>query len=293
MFASFRFRRGAAAAALVFLLGCAAGLLLQQGFRRAAPASAAVQEEGVSLPAVMYHGLLRDKSLQNEYVIDPALFESDLCWLRANGYTPVHITDLLAYADGEGTLPEKPILLTFDDGYYNNYLYAYPLARQYNMKIVIAPIGYYSDLYSETGEERAPYTHLTWDRMREMRASGLVEFQNHSYNLHALTDGRTGSARCEGEGDDAYCALLSSDLTAMQEKLREELGEPASCFVYPFGAVGSGEEEIVQGLGFRCTLTCEDRINWITRKGGFLSLGRRLRPPDCSSAAFFADLLGS
>ena len=151
MFASFRFRRGAAAAALVFLLGCAAGLLLQRGFHRAAPASAAVQEEGVSLPAVMYHGLLRDKSLQNEYVIDQALFESDLCWLRANGYTPVHITDLLAYADGEGTLPEKPILLTFDDGYYNNYLYAYPLARQYNIKIVIAPIGYYSDLYSETG----------------------------------------------------------------------------------------------------------------------------------------------
>ena len=86
--------------------------------------------------------------------------------------------------------------------------------------------------------------------MREMRDSGLVEFQNHSYNLHALKNGRTGSAPLRGEGDDAYCALLSSDLTAMQEKLRAELGEPASCFVYPFGAVGSGEAEMCRAWDF-------------------------------------------
>ena len=247
----------------------------------------------IDLPVLMYHGVNSRESRAGDYVITPEALRQDLVWLKKNGYHTVVIQDLLDYVDHGTPLPEKPVMITFDDGYYNNYLNVFPLLEELEMKAVISIIVGETDKYTESGEVSENYTHMTWEEINEMMESGLVEFQNHSYNLHALTDGRTGSARCEGEGDDAYCALLSSDLTAMQEKLREELGEPASCFVYPFGAVGSGEEEIVQGLGFRCTLTCEDRINWITRKGGFLSLGRRLRPPDCSSEAFFADLLGS
>ena len=234
----------------------------------------------------------------------PVRFREDNGWLVRFYYYErrISVEVFHAVSDGGGALVFFKTLLTVylrEMGYTVSNtcgildVDAPPRLEELEMKAVISIIVGETDKYTESGEVSENYTHMTWDEINEMMESGLVEFQNHSYNLHALTDGRTGSARCEGEGDDAYCALLSSDLTAMQEKLREELGEPASCFVYPFGAVGSGEEEIVQGLGFRCTLTCEDRINWITRKGGFLSLGRRLRPPDCSSEAFFADLLGS
>ena len=290
MFASLRVKGWILAAAAALALGCAAGVLIIRSAFAVRPASAA-PSQGIPLPAVMYHGLLRDPALQGTYVIDPALLESDLAYLQEKGYTPVHIADLLAYVDGKAELPEKPILLTFDDGYYNNYVYAYPLAQKYGMKIIISPIGCWSDAYSESGEERAPYTHLTWTRIREMRDSGLVEFQNHTYSLHEGKGERIGSSRKSGESDEDYAALLTADLGQMQEKMRLHLGKAADCFVYPFGAIGEGEEEIVKNLGFRCTMTCDSRISWITREPQSLfGIGRQLRPPDCSSEEFFSFL---
>ena len=288
MFASFRPKGWMLAAAAALALGCAVGALGRAALA-SAPASAAPRE-GIPLPAVMYHGLLRDPALQGTYVIDPTLLESDMAYLQSRGYTPVHIADLIGYTEG-GELPEKPILLTFDDGCYNNYVYAYPFAQKYGMKIVISPIGVWADSYSASGEENAAYSTLTWSRMREMQESGLVEFQNHTYDLHGETDGRLGSSRREGESDEEYAAVLSADLGKMQDRMREELGRPADCFVYPFGAIGEGEEALVRSLGFRCTLTCDSRISYITRDAASLfGIGRTLRPPDCTSEEFFSFL---
>ena len=85
-------------------------------------------EEAVEVPILMYHGILKDKKLQGKYVIGPDLLESDLCYLKEHGYTAVVMQDLIDYTNG-GDLPEKPIMITFDDGYYNNYLYAFPLMK--------------------------------------------------------------------------------------------------------------------------------------------------------------------
>ena len=89
--------------------------------------TAAATAQGVEVPIVMYHSVLKDESRHGQYVISPAELESDLKYLRDHGYTTILIEDLIAYTQG-GPLPEKPVLLTFDDGYYNNYLYAFPLA---------------------------------------------------------------------------------------------------------------------------------------------------------------------
>lgn len=105
MFASLRVKGWILAAAAALALGCAAGVLIRSAFA-VRPASAA-PSQGIPLPAVMYHGLLRDPALQGTYVIDPALLESDLAYLQEKGYTPVHIADLLAYVDGKAELPEN------------------------------------------------------------------------------------------------------------------------------------------------------------------------------------------
>ena len=79
--------------------------------------------DSVKLPVIMYHSLLKDEKLQNDYTVSPTLFENDLKYLTENGYTTVVVKDLTDYVYGKKSLPEKCIMLTFDDGYYNNYYY--------------------------------------------------------------------------------------------------------------------------------------------------------------------------
>ena len=84
------------------------------------------EDPGVRVPVIMYHAVMDDASRLGKYVISPEELESDFKWLSENGYTAILSEDLINYTENGAALPEKPILLTFDDGYYNNYLYAYP-----------------------------------------------------------------------------------------------------------------------------------------------------------------------
>ena len=154
------------------------------------------------------------------------------------------MSDLIAYTQGK-ELPEKPVLLTFDDGYYNNYLYAFELAKQYQCKFVISPIGYYADQYTDTPDENAYYSHATWEELQEMAESGLVEVQNHSYNLHKSDGSRLGVKKVSGETETQYESMLSQDLLTAQEKIEQHVGMRPTTFVYPFGAVSKGTPEIV------------------------------------------------
>lgn len=289
MYIAFKLKRALAVLAIV---GIAAAAVIIGAQYEDSFTAAADSQEGVRLPVIMYHGLLKDPKLQGKYVISPDLFEQDLQYLQANGYTAVGIEDLLKYVDGKDTLPEKPVLLTFDDGYYNNYHYAYPLAKQYKMKIVISPVGAYMDKAEEENDPHPTYSYITWKDMQEMAKSGFVEFQNHTYNLHASKGGRMGTKKVKGESQEDYEALLREDLGTMQKRMEEYLGQEPPCFTYPFGAVSEGEPAIIREMGFRCTLTCESRINVITKDPESLyDLGRYLRPPDLSSESFFQGIL--
>lgn len=249
--------------------------------------TAAATAAGADIPVVMYHSVLKDEAMHGRYVISPAELESDLRYLRDHGYTTILIQDLIAYTQGS-PLPEKPILLTFDDGYYNNYLYAFPLAQQYGSKFVISPIGKYSDLYTDTPDESAYYSHCTWPQLKEMASSGLVEVQNHSYDLHQSNGGRMGVKKLGSESDAQYKALLANDLQRAQAAITQGAGAQPTAFVYPFGAYSKGTPGIIRELGFQCTLCCEEKISRVTRDPGSLyGLGRFLRPSGISSQAFF------
>lgn len=261
--------------AVVLLLGCGA---LMAG---------AVSAEGVEVPVVMYHSVLKDESRHGDYVIAPAEFESDVRYLREHGYTTVLIKDLIQYTQGGG-LPEKPVLLTFDDGYYNNYLYAFPIAKQYGCKFVLSPIGKYAQLYTDTPDENAYYSHATWPQLREMAQSGLVEVQNHSYDLHSSTGGRLGVKQKAGESAEAYAQMLKGDLLQAQTAIEEQVGARPTAFVYPFGAVSKATPALVKEMGFLCTLSCEEKVSRVTRDPASLyGLGRFLRRSGVSTEAFF------
>ena len=292
MYKTIRIRKALAGAmAAVMAVAASGGLALGVIAAVQADAEAKV-EDRIDLPSIMYHGLLKEEKRQGQFIISPNLFEQDLRYLQENGYTTVVIADLIAYVQDGKPLPEKPVMLTFDDGYYNNYLYAFPLLKQYNCKMVLSPIGRYTDEYTQNKDTHANYAHCSWDAVREMMASGLVEFQNHSYNLHSIDSGRKGAKKKAVESLVDYRTLLVEDVMKMQTRMREETGYTPTAFVSPFGAVSSASLPILKELGFQATLICESHINAITRDPECLyGLGRYRRPAKTGSEAFFKKIL--
>lgn len=248
-------------------------------------------EEAVEVPIIMYHGVLKDSKYWGKYVVSPDLFESDLRYLTENGYTTIVVQDLIDYVETGAPLPEKPVMLTFDDGYYNNYLYAYPLLKQYNCRAVISVIGCYSEKFSQTEDFNPFYSHLSWDQIREMAESGLVEIQNHSYNLHKNST-HIGAKKIRGESNAAYAGRLSEDVGKLQTLLKEKTGIVPTAFTYPFGAISDASVEILRQAGFKATLSCEEKINRVTRDPDCLyRLNRFLRPSGKTSEDYFFKIL--
>ena len=224
------------------------------------PASANLTD-GVELPILMYHGITEDKV--SKYVISKKMFEEDLKYISQKGYNTVTADEVIAYVKGEGELPEKPVMLTFDDGYYNNYCYAYPLLKEYNTKAVISIIGKYTDMYTELEEENPAYSHITWTEVTEMMESGLVEFQNHSYDLHSLDKGRRGAGKKKNEAESEYQKMLKADVGLLQDKMQENTGYTPTTFAYPFGSISEASYSVLDELGFLASFACEEKVNII------------------------------
>lgn len=268
-----------------------AAMVLLSALRWTTPTvPASVQaEDGVAVPVVMYHSLMTQR--QGDYVIDPTLFEQDLQYIQAAGYETVTVADLIAYVDEGTPLPKKPIILTFDDGYYNNYLYAHPLLQQYGMRAIISPIASVSAFYSDNPDQqnRPNFSNLTWEQLQEMAESGVWEIQNHSYDLHHNEKNqRKGAAKMRGESDQDYTRMLTADLTAAQDLLTRLVGVTPTAFAYPFGAYSAASAAVLKDLGFRASLSCEERISTVTRDPDSLwRLGRYRRPHRVDSKTFF------
>ncbi len=244
--------------------------------------------EGIPVPIIMYHGLIKDPKLQTNYFIHPQTFKKDLDYLKKEGYTTILMKDLIDYVQNKGDLPEKPIVLTFDDGYYNNYEYAYPLLKERNMKAIISIIGSMTDKFSLVDENNPAYAHVTWEQINEMIGSGLIEVQNHTYNMHTSDKGRKGASQKPGESLEAYKKVLADDVGGLQERIWQKTGTWPTTFTFPFGFLSKNTEEAIEELGFSATLGCEKGINYVVRDPKSLfKMKRILRPLHMSSEEFF------
>lgn len=234
-------------------------------------------DNDVVVPIIMYHSLLKDTSLLNDYTISPSLFEDDLKYLNKSGYKTITVSNLIEYVYHDTPLPEKCIILTFDDGYYNNYYYAFPLLKKYECKAVISPIGSMTEFYTNSKEISVNYGHISVDNIKEMVESGYVEIQNHSYDMHKLTP-RKGVDKKKGETFESYKSTIQKDIVTAQNYLKDKTGVSPQCFVYPFGAKSDDTEKIVKELGFKCTLTCTEEPNYISKsEESLINLGRYRR----------------
>lgn len=260
--------------------------------RLARPASA--QDTAVPLPVAMYHSVTDQGDSPGEYVISPSMLEKDLQWLSQHGYETVVVGELVSHVENGTPLPEKPVMLTFDDGYYNNYRNAYPLLQKYGMQAVLSPVGTLVEQFTETDdpEEHEVWSYCTRQELQEMAVSGVVEMQNHSYDFHELTP-RRGCLRKSGEDEATYRNIFFEDTRKAQELFRSIGISPPVCYTYPYGARNAETDALVQEYGFVASLSCEEGITCITRDAASLKNIRRYnRDGRISSEQFWQKVLG-
>lgn len=257
-----KIRYGYLTLALVFIICIIASVLTFKTLTSNVDVSS-VQKDSVCVPIIVYHEV--KLKLSNNYVIAPYEFESDLKYLAANHYSTVTMNQLVDYVYYGKSLPENPIVLSFDDGYLDNYKYVYPLLKEYNMKIVLSLIAKNTDDFTRIPDDNLEYSHVTWDQLNEMLASGLVEVQNHTYNLHSNKSGRVGCMQMSGESDSHYEQVLSEDLMKCQEEIKQMTGATPNTFTYPYGTISRNAAPILKKLGFKATLSCNYGVNLIKK----------------------------
>lgn len=238
----------------------AAALQIECG---AVPAQSSKSAEPISLPIIMYHEVKTYKAGKD--VIAPWEFESDLKYLAENNYTTITMTQLIDYVYNDVSLPSNPIILSFDDGYLNNYVYVLPLLKKYNMKIVFSIIGKNTDDFTRIPDNNLDYSHVTWEQLNEMLSTGLVEVQNHTYNLHNLCGERIGCIQGCKESLPLYEKALESDIGGLQKQITEMTGFTPNTFAYPYGKYSTTTDSVLKKLGFKATLSCNYGVNLITK----------------------------
>ena len=275
--------------ALIILVASA---LVSNFYSVAPPRNQNTNPEERKLPILMYHMILKSPHKENKFIISEKTFEEDLQYIKNNGFETVLISDLIEFSRGEKDLPEKPILLTFDDGAYNNFLFAFPLAQKYGAKFVFSPIAKETEKYTETKDENPVYAHAGWEPIVKMSESGLAEIQNHTYNMHSCHSPRIGCKKRSSESLQNYEKKLSEDLNKAQELIEKNTAKRPTAFFYPFGAKSECSEKIIRSLGFKATFMCESKVNTIKKNcpESLFELGRFLRPPNVSSEVFFKKL---
>lgn len=284
----------AAAAAITVLLLLTLGIC-----RFAAPHSEAVSgfsetgsDEYVELPILMYHSLTKNPSKVNAYVINVSDFENDLKFLRDNGYTAVFISEVIDYVDGSGDLPDKPVAITFDDGFVNNYDYGLSLLEKYDMKCTVSIVGSYTEKFSSLTDDNPEYAYADYETVKNMADSGRYEIASHSYDMHSLPDksnpgARKGASKNSGESDEDYRRILTEDTQKNRQLLEENCGITPVVYTYPYGAISKSSMPILKELGYRASLSCLEDTNHISRGNtdGLFCLSRYLRDNKRSAAA--------
>lgn len=242
--------------------------------------------KSVKLPIIMYHSVLRDPNRAGKYIVSPQTVENDLIYLKNHGYTSLTAAELAEKVLRGEQLPQKPVILTFDDGYLNNLTYVLPLLERYDMKAVVSVVGSYSECFSQNKDPNPAYAYLSWDDIEELTAAGRVEIGNHTYDMHSRTE-RKGIKRLRGEGEAEYYAALVCDIGRTQSLLEEYCGIVPTTFAYPFGQTEKAALPILKEMGFTVLMTCTEKVNELNGDPAVLAdLGRFNRPSGISTDKF-------
>lgn len=243
-----------------------------------------------SIPIIMYHSIVPNKN--TSFTISPDRLEGDLKYIKEQGYTAITINELIKYTEGNYTLPDKPIIITFDDGYYNNYVYLPSLMKKYDMKCVISIVGSFSN--SKSNIENKPQSincsHLNAMQIIELAKTNRVEFQHHSYALHSYGKVRHGIRKNNGENSEDYKNMLVKDTEKLNDWLYKNCNIKTYAYTYPFGSWCKEAYDILKEMGFKATLGVEAGINKISIGSELKNLYRFNRFGNLTTEEFFENM---
>ena len=200
---------------------------------------------------LMYHSVVPDGTGCSAYTTTESQLRADLQWMADHGYTTVLPGELT----GGKSLPNRAVLITFDDGYANNYSIAFPLLKEFGAKAVISTIVRYSEMASTSSPTEAGSPgFISWSQCRAMLDSELVEIGSHTYTLHEL-----GIRRLGGESRQAYEDRVLPDIETSVRLLESNLGRKISFFAYPHGQTDDWANDFLREH-FAVTVTTAERV---------------------------------
>lgn len=232
----------------------------------------ALPDETVSrdVPVLMWHNLAEESS--GDMTISVDTFRAQIEALHEAGFKTVSLQQLYDYVHFGTELPEKPIVLTFDDGYFSNYEYAFPILQEYDMQATIFAIGVSvgKDTYKDTDHAMTP--HFGADEVREMVDSGLISVQSHTFDMHQWPPFEDGNAQVretllpfDGEADADYEAAVEADFAESRELLESITGQPVNALAFPEGAYVTLTQDALRSAGAELTFTTVRAVNTVVK----------------------------
>ena len=235
------------------------------GSLRLAEAAAQAEDEPYTaqVPILMYHHLSED-------TVSGERLDEHMAALKGAGYSSVTMADLRAYVEQGTELPDRPVVITFDDGYTSNLEIGLPILEKYGMKATIYVIGCSvgKDTYKDTGVAMTP--HFTAEQARELEDTGLVTIGSHGYNIHEVKGRdpdpiRHGVLQREDESEEDYVAFLQGDCARFRETVEPALGHQVDILAYPYGQCSPLSEILLAREGFYATVTTIPGVNTLVK----------------------------
>lgn len=199
------------------------------------------------VPILMYHNFTADDESGSSFTVTISRFDEHLTALENAGYRTVTFADLIDYVYYGGELPERPVLLTSDDGYTGVPDLAAPCAARHGMTLSCAVIGALAGVNG----------HFSFD----IPIPENVEIVSHTFALHDWN----GSMGMIGSGFHGYERLLTEDIGTMREVCGERFPLTSSVLIYPHGSYSAESERILHTQGYSVTVTCDHGVAVIRR----------------------------
>jgi peptidoglycan/xylan/chitin deacetylase (PgdA/CDA1 family) len=206
------------------------------------PNSHAAQPE-VNVPILLYHRL--GPTVADGMTMKTSVFEEHLKYLKENGYKVIPLRQLVNWYQKKGPAPApKSVVIVEDDAHKSVYSDMYPLAKKYNVPVTI--------FIYPSAVSNAKYA-LTWDQLRELKKSGLFDFQSHTYWHPNFKKERKKLKPAD------FDKLVSSQLVKAKDKIAKELGVTVDLLAWPFGIYDDDLLRRATAAGYTGTFTIERR----------------------------------